>query len=78
MELTFIQFAIRPSLRNNGKNITRDTIIKDVARLVGPGHSVDLKNYDLLILVEVYQVRTLLIILGTYFIMLTKTSIYVV
>jgi len=58
-----VQFAIRPSLRNNGKNMTRDIIIKDVARLVGPGHSVDLKDYDLLILVEVYQVRSLLLLL---------------
>lgn len=31
-------------------------MIKQVASLVGPGHEVDLKNYELLIIVEVYQV----------------------
>lgn len=36
--------------------MTRDTIIQLVASLVGPGHEVNLKDYDLLIVVEVYQV----------------------
>lgn len=49
------QFAIRPNFRNH-KVLTRDSVIKQVAAAVGPGHAVDLKNYDLLILVEVYQV----------------------
>lgn len=31
-------------------------MIKQVASIVGPGHQVDLKNYELLIIVEVYQV----------------------
>ncbi|THC99042.1 hypothetical protein EYZ11_001516 [Aspergillus tanneri] len=48
------KFAIRPVVRGNSK-FNRDTIIKTVARVVGPDHSVDLKNYDLLILVEVVQ-----------------------
>ncbi|GES58457.1 THUMP domain protein [Aspergillus terreus] len=48
------KFAIRPSIRANSK-FKRDDVIKTVARVVGPGHSVDLKNYDLLILVEVAQ-----------------------
>ncbi|WPG97963.1 Hypothetical protein R9X50_00074600 [Acrodontium crateriforme] len=48
------QFAIRPTLRNHNI-LTRDSIIKQVASLVGPGHKVDLKEYDLLIVVEVYQ-----------------------
>ncbi|KAL4897031.1 hypothetical protein BDV59DRAFT_198473 [Aspergillus ambiguus] len=48
------KFAIRPSIRANSK-FKRDDVIKTVARMVGPGHSVDLKNYDLLILVEVAQ-----------------------
>jgi tRNA acetyltransferase TAN1 len=36
--------------------LSRDSIIKQVAQIVGPGHAVDLKNYDLLIIVEAYQV----------------------
>lgn len=31
-------------------------VIKKVAAAVGPGHKVDLKSYDLLILVEIYKV----------------------
>lgn len=49
------QFAIRPTLRNHNI-LTRDSIIKQVASLVGPGHEVNLKGYELLIVVEVYQV----------------------
>lgn len=48
------KYAIRPTVRNNNK-YTRDIIIKTVADVVGPGHPVDLKNYDLLIIVEVIQ-----------------------
>ncbi|KAF2470419.1 THUMP domain-containing protein [Lindgomyces ingoldianus] len=48
------KFAIRTSIRNN-KEFTRDNVIKRVAVAVGPGHKVDLKSYDLLILVEIYQ-----------------------
>ncbi|KAE8152708.1 hypothetical protein BDV25DRAFT_150645 [Aspergillus avenaceus] len=48
------KFAIRPTSRNNA-TFNRDTIIKTVARAVGPGHSVDLKNYDVIILVEVIK-----------------------
>ncbi len=32
-------------------------VIKKIADIVGPGHKVDLKAYDLLILVEIHQVR---------------------
>ncbi|KAK5135043.1 hypothetical protein LTR08_005703 [Meristemomyces frigidus] len=48
------KFAIRPTLRNHNI-LSRDSIIKQIAPLVGKGHEVDLKNYDLLIIVEVYQ-----------------------
>ncbi|KAL2001573.1 hypothetical protein VTN02DRAFT_1573 [Thermoascus thermophilus] len=48
------KYAIRPSVRSNAK-FNRDDIIKTVADVVGPGHSVDLKNYDLMILVDVVQ-----------------------
>ena len=37
----------------------RDAIIKMIAGLVGQPHRVDLKNYDLLITVEIYQVGVL-------------------
>ena len=33
----------------------RDDVIKQVAQTVGPNHSVDLKNYDCLILVDIYR-----------------------
>ncbi|TKA32149.1 hypothetical protein B0A50_01397 [Salinomyces thailandicus] len=48
------KFAIRPTLRNHNV-LTRDTVIKQIASIVGQGHVVDLKNYELLIVVEVYQ-----------------------
>ncbi|PGG99479.1 tRNA acetyltransferase TAN1 [Blastomyces parvus] len=48
------KYAIRTSIRNNTE-WTRDTLIPLVAKAVGPGHSVDLKNYDLLILVDIVQ-----------------------
>jgi tRNA acetyltransferase TAN1 len=48
------QYAIRTSVRGN-KKFSRDTIIKTVADVVGPEHPVDLKNYDLVILVDVVQ-----------------------
>lgn len=51
------QFAIRPTLRNHNI-LSRDSVIRQVASLVGPGHQVDLKNYELLVVVEVYQVST--------------------
>ncbi len=53
------QFAIRPNIRNN-EQLNRDVVIKTVADAVtrlSSGHSVDLSNYDCLILVEVYRVR---------------------
>ncbi len=37
--------------------MTRDGVIKQLADAVGPAHKVDLKHYDLLILVEIYKVR---------------------
>ncbi|KAF2096797.1 hypothetical protein NA57DRAFT_58684 [Rhizodiscina lignyota] len=48
------KFAIRPNLRNH-KVLKRDAVIKQVAAAVGPLHSVDLHDYDLLILVEIYK-----------------------
>ncbi|EON65164.1 hypothetical protein W97_04401 [Coniosporium apollinis CBS 100218] len=48
------KFAIRPNIRNH-KILTREGIIKRVAAAVGPGHKVDLKEFDLLILVDVYK-----------------------
>ena len=49
------KFAIRPTIRNHNV-MKRDGIIKQIATAVGPRHTVDLKNYDLLILVDVYRV----------------------
>ncbi|OQO12408.1 hypothetical protein B0A48_03050 [Cryoendolithus antarcticus] len=47
-------YAIRTNIRNHSI-LKRDDIIKQVATLVGSPHTVDLKNFDHLILVEVYQ-----------------------
>jgi hypothetical protein len=44
-------------VRGNHK-LNRDIIIKTVADVVGPEHPVNLKNYDLIILVDVVQVST--------------------
>lgn len=52
------QFAIRPTVRNHN-TMKRDDIIKRVADLVGKPHTVDLKCYDKLILVDVYRVSAL-------------------
>ncbi|KAF3152998.1 hypothetical protein TWF594_000045 [Orbilia oligospora] len=49
-----VKFAIRPNLRDH-RVLNRDEIIKSVARIVGPDHKVDLINYDLLIIVEVWR-----------------------
>ncbi|KAI4204319.1 MAG: hypothetical protein LQ350_001299 [Teloschistes chrysophthalmus] len=48
------KFAIRTTIRNNHA-MKRDDVIKRVADLVGGPHTVDLKNYDRLILVDVYR-----------------------
>lgn len=48
------KYAIRPTIRGNNK-FKRDEVIKTVADAVGPEHPVDLKNYDLMILVDVVQ-----------------------
>lgn len=48
------KFAIRPTMRGNNK-FKRDEIIKTIADIVGPEHSVDLTNYDLTILFEISQ-----------------------
>ncbi|KAK4692653.1 tRNA acetyltransferase TAN1, partial [Lecanoromycetidae sp. Uapishka_2] len=47
-------FAIRPTRRNHNV-MKRDDIIRQVAAAVGRRHRVDLKNYDYLILVDVYR-----------------------
>lgn len=52
------KYAIRPSVRSN-KKFNRDVVIKTIAGVVGPEHPVDLKNYDLIILVDIVQVRLL-------------------
>jgi len=52
-----LKFAIRPTIRNHNV-LKRDSVIKQVAAIVAKGkdHKVDLKGYDVLILVEVYKV----------------------
>ena len=50
-----LQFAIRTTIRHHSL-LGRDDIIKRVAQAVGPPHVVDLKHYELLILVDVWKV----------------------
>lgn len=51
-----LKYAIRPTLRNFD-GLTRDEVIQTVASRVGQdhGHSVDLKNYDKIILVDCFK-----------------------
>jgi tRNA acetyltransferase TAN1 len=53
------KYAIRPTIRGNNK-FNRDSVIKTIADVVGPEHPVDLKNYDLIILVHLIQVSCLI------------------
>ena len=55
--VTAKKFAIRPTIRNHSKPLNRDNVITNVATLVGQPHTVDLKQWDLLILVEVFKVN---------------------
>ena len=45
------EYAVRPNARDNQVMI-RDTVIHIVGAVIGRNHPVDLKNYDVLILVE--------------------------
>ena len=56
LETRYPQYAIRPTIRNHS-TLKRDEIIDTVATCVGPNHIVDLKNYDLLILVDLYKAQ---------------------
>jgi tRNA acetyltransferase TAN1 len=49
------KYAIRTNSRNN-TTLARDDTIRYVASVVEPPHRVDLKDPDLLILVEIYKV----------------------
>ncbi|KAG7006146.1 hypothetical protein G7Y79_00016g041310 [Physcia stellaris] len=53
-DVTAKKFAIRTTIRNNS-TMKRDDVIKQVADAVGTRHSVDLTNYDLLIIVDIYR-----------------------
>ncbi|KAK2738957.1 hypothetical protein FQN57_006751 [Myotisia sp. PD_48] len=48
------RFAVRATIRNNTE-WHKETVNKTVAGVVGPEHPVDLKNYDTLILVDIFQ-----------------------
>ncbi|EHY58652.1 hypothetical protein HRR83_007375 [Exophiala dermatitidis] len=55
---TPVKFAIRPTIRNNNK-VDRDHVIQTVANKINAlgqsQHTVDLKGYDKLVLVDVYR-----------------------
>ncbi|KAI9894278.1 MAG: hypothetical protein M1814_004132 [Vezdaea aestivalis] len=48
------KFAIRPSIRAHD-TLGKKWVIDTIAQLVGPRHSVNLKKYDCLIVVEIYK-----------------------
>ncbi|KAG5359919.1 tRNA acetyltransferase TAN1 [Yarrowia sp. C11] len=60
-----LKYAIRPTLRNFD-GMTRDEVIQTVASRVGQdhGHSVDLKNYDKLILVDCFKASIGMAVVG--------------
>jgi len=64
-----LKFAIRTTRRNHNV-MKRDEIIRQVAAAVGREHRVDLKNYDYLILVDVYRVS-----LSLYFVPITGLTL---
>ncbi|KAK9473995.1 uncharacterized protein V1510DRAFT_442473 [Dipodascopsis tothii] len=49
-----LKYAIRPTIRNH-TTMSRDRVIKLVADEVGAPHTVDLANYDRLILIEIFK-----------------------
>jgi len=50
-----MKYAIRPNARDNN-SMKRDSVIYIVGAVIGRSHPVDLKNYDVLILVETVKV----------------------
>lgn len=54
-QLTYIQYAIRPTIRNHN-TLKRDAVIKQIASSIADTHKVDLTNSDKVILVDIYQV----------------------
>lgn len=60
-------FRVQPTTRNHDKTLTRDTIIKTVASMVGEPHKVNLNAPDLTILVEVYKFHCGMSVVGKEF-----------
>lgn len=52
-----VKFAVRVSSRHHNA-LKKMEVIQEVARTVGQDHKVDLKKFDVLILVEIYKVST--------------------
>jgi tRNA acetyltransferase TAN1 len=50
-----LKYAIRPNARDN-ESMKRDGVIYVVGSVIGREHPVDLKNYDVMILVETVKV----------------------
>lgn len=50
-----MKYAIRPNLRDN-TSMNRDSVIQTIASVIGREHIVDLKNYDVIVLVETVKV----------------------
>lgn len=46
-----MKYAIRPNARDNNV-LSRDSVIQVIGSVIGRGHPVDLKGYDVMILVE--------------------------
>ncbi|EPX72366.1 tRNA acetyltransferase [Schizosaccharomyces octosporus yFS286] len=49
-----LKFAVQATIRNHSV-IKKDDIYRSIAKCVGHDHKVDLKNYDLLVVVQVFK-----------------------
>lgn len=55
-QLTCIQYAIRPTIRNHN-TLKRNAVIDQIASSIADTHTVDLTNPDKVIIVDIYKVR---------------------
>ncbi|KAI5293130.1 hypothetical protein KEM52_005812, partial [Ascosphaera acerosa] len=69
-----LKYAIRPTIRQN-TDWHKDSVAKAVAEVVGPRHPVNLKNYDVLILVEVMRNMCAMSVVGKEYDRLKKFNL---
>eukprot|EP01122_Echinamoeba_exundans_P015155 TRINITY_DN7073_c0_g1_i1.p1 TRINITY_DN7073_c0_g1~~TRINITY_DN7073_c0_g1_i1.p1 ORF type:complete len:341 (-),score=73.79 TRINITY_DN7073_c0_g1_i1:30-1052(-) len=62
-----IRYCVMLRTRNNPYLEDKDSIVRDVAALVPPRHIVDLKNPELIILIEIFKSAAAITVLDYYF-----------